>query len=287
MEFVIISGLSGAGKSRTADVLEDFDYYCVDNLPVMLIPRFAELCINMQGRYEKVALVTDVRERHYSAEELFTALDDLKSLNCDYRILFVEADTETIVKRYKESRRPHPLAHETDTIEDAVNREREMLQPIRDRADHVVTTSDLTVGMLQNVLYNLIIGGELERSLTVNLVSFGFKYGVPPEADLVFDVRFMPNPFYVPELQELTGADEAVRDYVLSGETSAAFMERLLPLIEFLLPQYVEEGKHSLTIAFGCTGGHHRSVTMCVAVSEFIREKGHEVRISNRDISRS
>lgn len=286
MEFMIISGLSGAGKSRTADIFEDFSYYCVDNMPVMLIPRFAELCLSMQSRYEKVALVTDVRERHYSTEELFAALDSLKKLNCDYRILFVEADTETIVKRYKETRRPHPLAAESDSIEDAVNRERLILQPIKERADYVINTSDYSANTLQNVLYSLILGGKLERRLTVNLISFGFKYGIPMEADLVFDVRFLINPYYVPELKELSGLDSPVRDYVMNSEGAAQFMARLLPLIEFLLPRYVEEGKHSLTIAVGCTGGQHRSVAVCAEIAEFIKARGHEARLTNRDISK-
>ena len=286
MDFLIISGLSGAGKSRTMDILEDLDFYCVDNMPVALIPRFAELCLATRGRYERVALVTDVREVA-GFEDLWTALDSLWTLNCDYRILFVEADVQSIVKRYKETRRRHPLAPEGGSIEAAVKTEVELLEAIRERADYIINTSNYTIGMLQNELYRLFAGNEASRALQVNVMSFGFKYGIPIESDLLFDVRFLPNPFYVSDLREKTGMDEEVYQFVFRHGETREFMRYLKTLICFLLPQYLEEGKHSLTISIGCTGGHHRSVAVARELAEIIKEEGHGARLINRDIDKT
>ena len=285
MDFLIISGLSGAGKSQTMDILEDLDFYCVDNMPVALIPRFAELCLATRGRYERVALVTDVREVA-GFEELWSALDSLWTLNCDYRILFVEADVQTIVKRYKETRRRHPLAPEGGSIEAAVKNEVELLETIRERADYVINTSNYTIGMLQNELYRLFAGNEASRALQVNVMSFGFKHGIPIESDLLFDVRFLPNPFYVSDLREKTGMDEEVYQFVFRHGETREFMRYLKTLVCFLLPQYLEEGKHSLTISIGCTGGHHRSVAVARELAEIIKEEGHGARLINRDIDK-
>ena len=285
MEFLIISGLSGAGKSRTADILEDLDYYCVDNMPVALLPKFAELCLATRGRYERVALVTDVRERA-NFEELFKALDSLWEMELDYRILFVEADVPTIVKRYKETRRRHPLTLEGGTIEDAVRREINLLESLRERADFVINTSNLTLGQLQSEIYRLFVGENLSRTMTVSVMSFGFKYGLPIEADLVFDVRFLPNPYYVAELKNRTGLEQPVKDFIMKYDVPREFLDRLFELIRFLLPNYVEEGKHTLTIAVGCTGGRHRSVAIASELTDFIRQLGHDARLSNRDIDK-
>ena len=285
MEFLIISGLSGAGKSRTADILEDLDFYCVDNMPVALLPKFAELCLATRGRYERVALVTDVRERD-SFDELFKALDSLWEMDLDYRILFVEADVPTIVKRYKETRRRHPLAQEGGSIEDAVRREINLLENLRERADYVINTSHLTLGQLQSEIYRLFVGENLSRALSVNVMSFGFIYGLPIEADLVFDVRFLPNPYYVSELKNRTGLEEPVRDFIMKHDVSNEFLKRLYELIRFLLPLYVEEGKHTLTIAVGCTGGRHRSVAVANALTEFIKQLSYDAQLVNRDIDK-
>jgi len=286
MNFLIISGLSGAGKSRAADMLEDLDFYCVDNMPVALLSKFAELCMATRGRYERVALVIDVRERN-GFQELFKALDDLRELGCEYRILFVESDTETIVKRYKESRRPHPLGGENPTLESAVAQERELLRPVKERADYVIDTSRLTLPMLQKEIYQLFVGDVDERVITVNVLSFGFKYGVPMEADLVIDVRFLPNPYYVEGLRSQTGMDDAVYDYVFGHEVTRAFMKKLEDLIAFLLPLYLEEGKHALTVAVGCTGGHHRSVSVARALTAHIRQLGYPAVLINRELERT
>ena len=284
MEFLIVSGMSGAGKSRAADVLEDMDFYCVDNMPAALLPRFAEFCMGMSGRYERVALVTDIRDRG-GFEDMAKALDALKALGCEYHILFVEANVPTVVKRYKESRRPHPLQHECPGIEQAVRLEASRLGWLRDRADYIINTSHLTLGQLQSELHRLFAGGE-ERTLAVNVLSFGFKYGLPIEADIVFDVRFLPNPYYEPELRTKTGLDPEVREYIFKNQVSHEFLRRLGELISFLIPQYVQEGKHTLTIAVGCTGGRHRSVAVARALTELINQLGQSAENINRDIDK-
>ena len=285
MEFLIITGLSGAGKSRAADVLEDLDYYCVDNMPVALIPRFAELCLDAHGRYERVALVTDVRERE-GFGELLGILDDLESMDCQVRILYMDADTRTLVRRYKESRRPHPLAGPGISIEQAIQREQELLAPIKERADFVVNSANLTLGMLQNRLFGLFAGEGKKREIDVTVMSFGYKHGIPLDADLVFDVRFLPNPFYVEELRPLCGLDRPVSDFVFSYPQTRMFMEKVEELIDFLLPYYIEEGKLGLTIAIGCTGGHHRSVAIAAELNKYLNVKGIGAVSVHRDMER-
>ena len=285
MEFLIITGLSGAGKSRAADVLEDLDYYCVDNMPVALIPRFAELCMDAHGRYEHVALVTDVRERE-GFGELPGILEDLAAMDCTVRILYMDADTRTLVRRYKESRRPHPLAGPGISIEQAIQKEQELLAPIKERADFVVNSANLTLGMLQNRLFGLFAGEGKKREIEVTVMSFGFKHGIPLDADLVFDVRFLPNPFYVEELRPLSGLDRPVAEYVFGYLQTRSFLEKLEDMIAFLLPFYVEEGKLTLTIAIGCTGGRHRSVAIAAALHEHLLASGVSSVNINRDIDK-
>ena len=284
MEFLIITGLSGAGKSLAADILEDMDYYCVDNMPVALLPRFAELCLATRGRYERVALVTDVRERE-NITGLVDALDRLWDQGLEYRILFVEADMQTIVRRYKSSRRPHPMLA-GGSIEDAVRRETAVLAPLRERAAHIIDTSGLTARGLRAKLLQLFARGPAERSMEVRVMSFGFKHGIPMEADLVFDVRFLPNPYYVAELRPRTGLDDGVRDYALSAPQSQEFLHRLMDFVAYLLPRYVEEGKTSLTIAVGCTGGKHRSITFARKIAEYCKQLGYQTGIQHRDAAR-
>lgn len=286
MEFLIITGLSGGGKSQAADIIEDLDYYCVDNMPAALIPKFAELCAATKGRYEKVALVTDVREKN-GFSDIFSALETLKSMDFGYKILFMEAEPAVIIKRYKETRRPHPLAAKVGgSIEDAIARETEQLRPIRDIADYIVNTSHLTLGQLQNELFTHFSDNAAGREIMVNVVSFGFKYGMPLDADMVFDVRFLPNPYYVEELKSLSGIDAPVRDYIFKFDQANDFMDKLTDMIEYLLPLYIEEGKYSLTIAVGCTGGRHRSVAVASALGGHLRCLGVPVVNINRDIDR-
>lgn len=286
MEFLIITGLSGGGKSQAADIIEDLDYYCVDNMPVALIPKFAELCAATKGRYEKVALVTDVREKN-GIKDVLAVLESLKEMDFGYKILFMEADKRTIVKRYKESRRPHPLmGKKGGSVEEAIDREREQLKPIRDLADFIVNTSHLTLGQLQNQLYTYFSDTATDRSIMVNVMSFGFKYGMPLDADLVFDVRFLPNPYYVEGLKTHSGLDADVRDYIFGYEQANTFMDKLTDMIEYLIPQYIEEGKYSLTIAIGCTGGRHRSVAVASVLGGHLKCLGIPVVNINRDLAR-
>ena len=285
MDFLIITGLSGAGKSRAADVLEDLDYYCVDNMPVALMPRFAELCIATKGRYEKVALVTDVREKE-GFEEVLTTIEQLNEMNCDCRILYMDADTETLVRRYKETRCRHPLQSKNVSLEQAIEKEKELTAPIKAKADYLVSSNYLTLGMLQNRLFTLFAGGGKKREIDVTVMSFGFKHGIPMDADLVFDARFLPNPYYVEELRDYSGLDRPVFEFVFSYPQTREIMEKLQDLVDFLLPYYVEEGKLTLTIAIGCTGGRHRSVAIASALNDYLTAKGVSSININRDIDK-
>ena len=285
MQFLIITGLSGAGKTRAADVLEDLDYYCVDNLPVALMTRFAELCLDTRGRFERVALVTDLRDRE-GFGELPTIIEELRKMDCDVRILYMDADIPTVVRRYKESRRPHPLAEKGMSTEDAVRREEELLAPIKQAADYVVNSSTMTLGVLQNRLYSIFFFFWKKRGIDVTVMSFGFKHGIPLDADLVFDARFLPNPFYVEELRPLSGLDRPVAEYVFSYPQTRTFLEKLEEMISFLLPYYIEEGKLTLTIAVGCTGGRHRSVALASALHKHLIANNISSVNVNRDIDK-
>ena len=282
LKFLIISGMSGAGKTRTADILEDMDYYCVDNMPAALLPKLAEFCMGMGGRYEKVALVTDIRDKE-GVDAIFLALDKLWALGCDYEILFVEADLPTIVKRYKESRRPHPLQAEAGGVEAAVRLESARLERLRRNADFVINTTGLTLGVLQSKIYDCF-PDQAVRTLNVTVMSFGFKYGVPMEADMVLDARFLRNPYYDEALRGLTGEDPAVYEYVMKTPAAQEFLQHLESLLAFLLPRYVEEGKRSFLIAVGCTGGRHRSVVITRALAERIRALGHSAEVIHREL---
>ena len=286
MEFVIVSGLSGAGKSKAVEFMEDMGFFCVDNLPAPLIPKFAELCMAGHGEYERVALVTDIRGGG-NFDGLFQALDALNAMNCEYKILFVEANEETIIKRYKETRRNHPLSHEGSSLQEAVAAEREMLAPVRARAAYIIDTSTLSTAKLRGEVLRLFGRESDEKAVSINVLSFGFKYGLPIEADLVLDVRFLPNPFYVPELRNKTGISDDVYHYVMDTASAKEFMQRLEKLFEFLLPQYVEEGKSALVIAVGCTGGKHRSVSVTRALAAYIRQKGYSFSEKHRDMTRA
>ena len=285
MEFLIITGLSGAGKSRAADVLEDLDYYCVDNMPIALMPRFAELCIATAGRYEKVALVTDVREKD-GFGQLLDTIDELKERGFDCKILYMDADVRTLIRRYKESRRPHPLASHGSSVETAVYKEIELLSPIKERADFVVNSANLTLGMLQSKLFSLFAGEGAKREIDVTVMSFGYKHGLPMDADLVFVVRFLPNPYYVEELRPLNGLDLPVAEFVFSYQQTRTFMEKITDTLDFLLPLYIEEGKLGLTVAIGCTGGHHRSVAIAAALCDHLKAEGVRAVNFNRDIEK-
>lgn len=283
MQFIIVSGLSGAGKSKAASHLEDLGFYCVDNMPTEMIPQFASICLATKGRYEKVALVTDVRGG-LSFDTLFQALDKLDEMRQEFSIYFLEASTEEIIRRYKETRHRHPLTKDGSTIAEAVERERVLLEPIRNRASAIIDTTGLNTGKLRGILLDLAAGGIHTRAMRVNVLSFGFMHGLPLEADLVFDARFLPNPYYIPELKAMTGLDEPVRSFVLQYQQTKDFLAKVEDLLSFLLPNFVDEGKTELVIAVGCTGGQHRSVCIAKELSDYIARCGYATTLNHRDI---
>jgi len=286
MEILIISGISGAGKSKAASFLEDMGFYIVDNMPAMMMLKFAEFCTSgVNSRYDRVALVYDVRTAG-SDTELADVLEKLRNLNGPCRLLFLTAEPDTIIKRYKETRRLHPLSRDGASLEEAVQRERERMEPIQKQADFVIDTSQFSTAQLRGELLRLFDGKGEEGALSVSVASFGYKYGLPMDADLVFDVRFMPNPFYIEELRPKTGMDQEVFDYVFSFRQTRDYVEKLKDLISFSLPLYAEEGKTQLVIAVGCTGGHHRSVSVARALAAYIRALGYQVSEDHRDLGR-
>ncbi|OCL25412.1 RNase adaptor protein RapZ [Orenia metallireducens] len=279
-DFIIITGMSGAGKSETIKSLEDLGFFCVDNLPPALISKFAEMYLHSKENIDQVALVVDVRGRDFF-DSIFEELAILEQLGVDYKILFLEADTQVLINRFKNTRRRHPLAPE-GRISEAIALERSKLEEIRGKADKIIDTSDLSSKDLKKELEDIFIKESKESKLTISVLSFGFKYGVPLDADLMFDVRFLPNPHYVDSLRPLTGETKNVQEYVLKWPITQKFKEKLFDLIEFLLPNYIKEGKSHLTIAFGCTGGKHRSVTFAEKLYEELRGR-YNILIEHRD----
>lgn len=286
MEILIISGLSGAGKSSAATCLEDMGYYTVDNVPADIVLKFAEFCAQSDGRYDRVALVSDIRSGDGNFKSLLDAMERLRQGGDVCRLLFVTADLETIIKRYKETRRRHPLMSDGMTIEQAMHREQELLRPLREHADLVIDTTRMPAARLRSELYTMFGDRNMRGRLSVSVMSFGFKYGIPLEADLVFDVRFLPNPYYVPELKPKTGMDNEVCDYVFSFPQTRTFVDKLEGMLSFLLPLYAEEGKSTLVIAVGCTGGHHRSVSVARRITAYLSALGYPAFENHRDITR-
>lgn len=284
MKFVIITGLSGAGKSQVIKVLEDLGFYCVDNMPPALIPKFAEIFYRSQEPIAKAAIVCDMRGGDMF-QDFNRSLLELGEMGYEYEVLFLEASDEVLIKRYKETRRTHPLAHGERIIE-GIRRERKMLKDARSMATHVIDTSMLSNSQLKEHIRNIYSSDEEYDGLLIHVMSFGFKYGLPLDADLVFDVRFLPNPFYIPELKEHTGLETCVRDYVMQFQQSQTFLDMLNNMIDFLIPYYIQEGKTQLVIAVGCTGGHHRSVTIAEGVYQFLKQQGHQAMMTHRDIQK-
>ena len=281
MEFVIVTGVSGSGKSSAADVLEDIGYFCIDNMPPQLIPKFAELCGDNTD-INKVAIVVDIR-----GGELFLPfwenVEEMRKMGLSVKILFIYANKDVIRRRYKETRRKHPLYDISGgDIDKAINDEFNIVMPIKEKADYCIDSSFTTTAKFKESMLKLFLS-KISDGMIISCMSFGYKYGIPDEADLVFDVRFMPNPFYVPELKFKTGEDKEVRDYVMDSERSAEFRDKLFDMLDFLVPQYISEGKSQLVIAFGCTGGRHRSVTFAELTNEFLSEKGYNVHTMHRD----
>ena len=286
MQLVIVTGMSGAGKSRVIDSLEDIGFFCVDNMTTKLIPTFVRLLNDSAEVREKVAIVADVRLGG-SFSHLFSALEELKTMDCEYKVLFVDADNEVILRRYQETRRKHPLS-KFDTSKPLVEilmQEREMLKEARNIADYVIDSSYLSIAQLKERVATLFFE-DVARTMKITVLSFGFKYGAPKDSDLVFDVRCLPNPFYVPELKHQTGLDKPVYDYVMSFDEAKGLEPKLLDLISYLVPLYRSEGKSQLTVAVGCTGGKHRSVVFAEKVYNKIKEDGFNVSVYHRDINR-
>ena len=283
MEFVIITGMSGGGKSRASDILEDAGFYCVDNMPAGLIPDFAALYSGAM-RNKDVSFTIDVRGEN-DFNTLFSSIESLKRDGHTCKIIFVECSTEMLINRYKETRRMHPLVSDTcNSISDAIAREREMLAAIKDSADVVIDTSKTSLSQLRERMLAAVTK-DSTNGIFINCMSFGFKYGAAVEADLVFDVRCFPNPFYIPELKHKTGLDAAVRDFVFSSDETKEFVKKLFEMIDMLLPLYVSEGKHQLTVALGCTGGKHRSVAIAEALRAHLVEGGYKAVSFHRDIA--
>ncbi|MBI4729683.1 MAG: RNase adapter RapZ [Acidobacteria bacterium] len=280
-DFTVITGLSGAGRSTVADALEDLGYFVIDNLPPALISKMAELA-GASGGLEKVGLVVDVRGGQFFPE-LSKALADLAGRGLEYRIVFLTASDEALIRRFEATRRRHPLA---DRIVDGIAKERTLLESLRDRADLVIDTSDLTVHELRRRIEAAFSHQPREASLKVNVESFGYKYGLPQDADLVLDVRFLPNPHWVDELRPLPGTDPRIRDFVMTRQATADFLERFEDLLEVLIPGYLTEGKHYLTLAVGCSGGRHRSVVISEHIAARLRDRGLSVAVVHRDIDR-
>lgn len=284
MRFVVVTGMSGGGKSTVLKMLEDIGFYCVDNLPVSLIEKFMELISMPNSEISKVALGLDVRADQSFADAT-RILTQLKEKGHKFEILFMEADERTLIKRYKETRRVHPLAAD-GRVEDGVRKERQVLNTIRKNADYVIDSSHLLTRELKAELDRIFVNNEEYNSLMVTVMSFGFKYGIPADADLVFDVRFLPNPYYIEELKGQTGNDKAVQDYVMSFQESQTFLDKLVDMVQFLLPNYIKEGKYHLVIAIGCTGGKHRSVTLANELYRRMENQGHYgIKIFHRDVA--
>ena len=282
MRFVIVTGLSGAGKTEATKSLEDMGYFCVDNLPPRLIPKFAEACNS--GNIEKVALVIDIRGGVFF-DDLFESLMYLKSSEFKYEILFLDASDEILVKRFKEARRSHPLAPQGRVLT-GISEERNKLREVKDRADIIIDTSNYAIRDLREKINEYY--GDMkspEKQLSITILSFGFKYGIPVDSDLVFDVRFIPNPFYIPELKKYSGSDEPVKKYVLDQKETQGFIEKLEDMLRFLIPNYIKEGKRQLIVSIGCTGGRHRSVAIANAIHEQLLNDSFDSRIEHRDIS--
>lgn len=283
MRFIVVTGMSGGGKSTALKMLEDAGFYCVDNLPVSLIDKFVELIVTPNSEISKVALGLDVRAGQ-PFEDATNVLMALRERGYKLEILFMEADDHVLIKRYKETRRVHPLALE-GRVEDGVRKERIVLQDIRKQADYVIDTTHLLTRELKEELDRIFVQNKEYNSLMVTVMSFGFKHGIPTDADLVFDVRFLPNPFYIDELKLKTGNDKEVQDYCMSFAEAEEFMQRLKDMIHFLIPYYIKEGKYRLVIAIGCTGGKHRSVTLANELYDRMKDKGnYGMKLYHRDV---
>ena len=281
MKIIIVTGLSGAGKTQAMDVLEDMGFYCIDNMPPSLIRNFLDMASKTK-EIEKAAFGIDVRGGSLF-DDLKDALEYMKKEDVDFKILFFEATDSVLARRYNETRREHPLAH-GESVTKGIKREKERLSELRSEADAIIDTSYFNNARLASEISNIVGAGKDDRTFTVNIMSFGYKHGMPVSADMVFDARFLPNPFYVDELKNLTGHDPEVRDYVMGHDIARLFAEEVRGMIEVLIPFYKQEGKYSLSVCFGCTGGHHRSVTLANDLNERLTDRGIRTTLEHRDL---
>lgn len=285
MRIVIVTGISGAGKSTALKMLEDAGYFCVDNLPVPLLPKFMEMLILPGSEYTKVGLGIDIRSSQ-KFEQLRETLETLRKKDVKFEILFLDASDEALIKRYKETRRSHPLAGD-GRVDKGIDEERRRTIFLKQQADYIIDTSQMLTRELRSEILKIFVENKNYKNLYVTILSFGFKYGIPGDADLVFDVRFLPNPYYIQELRPMSGNDAPVRDYVMSSETARKFLDKLVDMVQFLIPNYVAEGKNQLVIGIGCTGGKHRSVTLANALYYALeQEEGYGLKIEHRDIEK-
>ena len=284
LKVLIVTGLSGAGKSQAVHSLEDLGFYCIDNLPPTMIPDFIDLCLQPESKIDRVAIVIDIRGRSFF-KQVFSELDDLKESNVNYEVAFLETKDEVLVKRFKETRRRHPLSLEGDIYE-GIKLERKYLEELRGKANIIIDTSDLKPSQLKEEINRIWGYKDKNKSLYITIMSFGYKYGIPLDTDLLMDVRFLPNPYYLEELRPLTGQDNEVAEYVFKFDTSNEFLSKYYDLLKFLIPHYIREGKVHLVVAIGCTGGQHRSVAIAQKLACLLEEEEYEISVKHRDIEK-
>lgn len=282
MEVLIITGMSGAGKSQAMKIMEDMGYYCMDNLPPMLLSKFVELVYESKKPIDKIAVVVDIRGGEFF-KDLFESLENLSKKNIQYKILFLDASDNVLIKRYKELRRPHPL-NPNGSITEGISEERNLLKKLKESAYYIVDTSDFTLGRLKSEIHKLFSEGGESRKLSILVTSFGFKNGILLDGDLIFDVRFLPNPYYIEELKRISGKNEVTKDYVFKWPQTIKFVDKLIDMLEFLIPFYIKEGKTQLVVGIGCTGGFHRSVAIADRIVEILEENGHRTFVNHRDL---
>ena len=284
MRFVIVTGMSGAGKSSALKMLEDIGYFCVDNLPVELLDKFAQITLDKTVKIQNVALGIDIRSGE-GIRELEQKLQEIKDMGISFEILFLNASNRILLKRYKETRRNHPLSRD-GRVEDGIAKEREEMKFLLKKATYVIDTSQLLIRELKEEIDRIYVDGEVNERFQIAVVSFGFKFGIPADVDLVFDVRFLPNPYYDLKLRPLTGNDKPIQDFVMKYEEAGEFLDKLYDMLEFLIPNYIKEGKYNLVIGVGCTGGKHRSVTIANALAKELKKMPYSVKVEHRDITR-
>ena len=284
MRFVIVTGISGAGKNTVLKMLEDADYFCVDNLPIQLIPKMAQIAVVESRNISKVALGVDIRSRE-GLEKLPEILEQVDNMQFDYEILFLECATEVLIKRYKETRHTHPLAGK-GRVEDAIEEERRKTKFLKEKAKYIIDTSQLLVRDLKTQIDKIFVENDQFDNFYLTILSFGFKYGVPVDSDLVFDVRFLPNPYYIPELRPKSGNDKEVYDYVMASKEAQIFLDKLEDMLDFLIPNYIAEGKNQLVVSVGCTGGKHRSVTLANAITKRMSDRKFGIKVEHRDVEK-